>query len=117
MVCLLKLDNTVEGLVRMSSMVDDYYVYNEKQYSLIGERTRKIYRIGNAVKVQLVKSDVDARQIEFVLVEDGKEEAEKEMADTKRPKRKRKKIDEKVLRHVQGKKKKKKKKRPLMLFW
>ncbi|HAA42955.1 MAG TPA: ribonuclease R [Ruminiclostridium sp.] len=104
----VELDNTVEGLVRMSSMVDDYYVYNEKQYSLIGERTRKIYRIGNAVKVQLVKSDVDARQIEFVLVEDGKEEAEKEMADTKRPKRKRKKIDEKVLRHVQGKKKKKK---------
>ena len=82
----VELDNTVEGLVRMSSMVDDYYVYNEKQYSLIGERTRKIYRIGNAVKVQLVKSDVDARQIEFVLVEDGKEEAEKEMADTKRPK-------------------------------
>lgn len=104
----VELDNTVEGLVRMSSMVDDYYVYNEKQYSLIGERTRKIYRIGNAVKVQLVKSDVDARQIEFVLVEDGKEEAEKEMADTKRPKPKRKKIDEKVLRHVQGKKKKKK---------
>lgn len=105
----VELDNTVEGLVRMSSMVDDYYVYNEKQYCLIGERTRKVYRIGNVVKVMLVKADVDARQIEFVVVEDDKEKTEEDMAGSNKPKRKRKKADGKVLRHVKGKKKRRKK--------
>lgn len=109
----VELDNTVEGLVRMSSMVDDYYVYNEKQYCLIGERTRKIYRIGNVVKVKLIKADVDARQIEFIIEEDDKEKTKEKTkeksSDIKGPKRKRKKIDEKVLRHVKGQKKRKKK--------
>ena len=109
----VELDNTVEGLVRMSSMEDDYYVYNEKQYCLIGERTRKIYRIGNVVKVMLIKADIAAKQIEFVIVEDTKENTKEntkeKSSDIKGPKRKRKKIDEKVLRHVKGQKKRKKK--------
>jgi ribonuclease R len=109
----VELGNTVEGLVRMSSMEDDYYVYNEKQYCLIGERTRKIYRIGNVVKVMLIKADIAAKQIEFVIVEDTKENTKEntkeKSVDSKSPKRKRKKMDEKVLRHVKGAKKKKKK--------
>ena len=113
----VELDNTIEGLVRMSSMEDDYYVYNEKQYCLIGERTRKIYRIGNIVNVMLIKADVAARQIEFILVEDKEEKNEEnkegknkeELTKNVNTKRKRKKIDEKVLRHVKGKKKRKKK--------
>ncbi len=65
----IELDNTIEGLVRMSSMEDDYYNYDQTHYCLIGERTRKIYRIGDTVKVILAKADIAARKIEFILVE------------------------------------------------
>ncbi|ACL76588.1 ribonuclease R [Ruminiclostridium cellulolyticum] len=70
----IELDNTIEGLVRMSSMEDDYYNYNESHYCLVGERTRKIYRIGDSVKVILAKADVAARKIEFILVESDDED-------------------------------------------
>ncbi|GMB01039.1 ribonuclease R [Pelosinus sp. IPA-1] len=63
----VELDNGVEGLVRVSSMEDDYYQYIEDQYSLIGERSHKIYRLGDAVKVILVRVSPEERNIDFVL--------------------------------------------------
>lgn len=64
----VELDNTIEGLVRLSTMDDDYYNYNERALCLIGERTKKIYRIGDQVKVQLVKASIENRQIDFALM-------------------------------------------------
>jgi ribonuclease R len=58
----------VEGLVRMTSLHDDYYHYQEKQYCLMGERTHKIYRIGDKVRVRLDRVDVERRHIDFGLV-------------------------------------------------
>jgi ribonuclease R len=63
----VELDNGVEGLVRVSSMEDDYYQYIEEQYSLIGERSHKIYRLGDAVRVILVRVNPEERNIDFVL--------------------------------------------------
>ncbi|WP_378954383.1 ribonuclease R [Pelosinus sp. sgz500959] len=63
----VELDNGVEGLVRVSSMEDDYYRYVEEQYALIGERTRKVYRLGDAVKVILTRVNPEERNIDFVL--------------------------------------------------
>jgi ribonuclease R len=65
----IEMENTIEGLVRMSSMEDDYYNYDERHFCLIGERTHKTYRIGDEVKVILAKADVATKKIEFVLVE------------------------------------------------
>ena len=115
----VELENTVEGLVRMSSMEDDYYVFNDKNYSLIGEKSRKVYRVGDVVRVMLVRADTVSRKIEFAVVgsEDCKDiETEIDFADkeqtTKETKRKRKrKVEESVLLHVKGKKKAKKIKR------
>ena len=64
----VQLPNTVEGLVRINSIEDDYYVYNEKHYCLIGERTRKIYRLGDLVKVRVVNVNIAERNIDFILV-------------------------------------------------
>ncbi len=65
----IEMENTIEGLVRMSSMEDDYYNYDDRHFCLVGERTHKIYRIGDIVKVVLAKADISAKKIEFVLVE------------------------------------------------
>jgi len=71
----IEMENTIEGLVRMSSMEDDYYNYDDRHFCLIGERTHKTYRIGDVVKVILAKADISSRKIEFVLTET-KEESE-----------------------------------------
>ena len=66
----VKLDNTVEGLVTLASLADDYYIYNEKAMMLIGQRTAKKYEVGQKVKIKVVRSNETLRQIDFVLVEE-----------------------------------------------
>ena len=63
----VELDNGVEGLVRVSSMEEDYYQYVEEQYALIGERTKKVYRLGDAARVILTRVNPEERNIDFVL--------------------------------------------------
>jgi ribonuclease R len=62
-------DIFVEGLVRMTSLHDDYYQYHEKRYSLVGERTHKTFRIGDKVKVRVDRVDVERRHIDFGLIQ------------------------------------------------
>jgi ribonuclease R len=59
----------VEGLVHVSSMADDYYRFLEKSHSLRGENTQKVYQLGDRVDVQVVRVDMDRRQIDLGLVE------------------------------------------------
>lgn len=63
----VKLENTVEGLVTLNSMEDDYYIYDEKLMRLVGRRTSKIYSIGQEVDVLVVRADELSKQIDFVL--------------------------------------------------
>ena len=62
-------DIFVEGLVRMTSLHDDYYQYHEKKYCLVGERTHKTFRIGDEVRVRVDRVDVERRHIDFGLLE------------------------------------------------
>lgn len=64
----VELENGVEGLVHVSAMDDDYYHYAEEKFSLIGQRTGRTYRLGDAVKVALVKVNPDERTIDFELI-------------------------------------------------
>jgi len=65
----VELPNTVEGLVRLQNMKDDYYLYDPDLHQHIGERTGKFYRLGQAVKIRVAKADVDLKQIDFDLIE------------------------------------------------
>ncbi|WP_018132105.1 ribonuclease R [Effusibacillus pohliae] len=67
----VELDNTVEGMVHVSYLEDDYYHYEEKQYALIGERTGRMFRIGDRVKVRVEAVNKQARTIDFRLLEGG----------------------------------------------
>jgi ribonuclease R len=61
------IDHYVEGLVHVSTMADDYYRYREQQHALFGENTRKTYRLGDQVRVQIVRVDMERRQIDLGL--------------------------------------------------
>ncbi len=63
------IEHFVEGLVHISSMSDDYYRFLDTDHSLFGENTRKTYRLGDQVSVQVVRVDTERRQIDLGLVE------------------------------------------------
>ena len=63
------IEHYVEGLVHISSMADDYYRFVEQRHVLLGENTRKIYRLGDKVRVQVVRVDMERRQVDLGLVE------------------------------------------------
>ena len=65
----VELPNTVEGLVHISTLLDDYYVYDERGLRLIGEKTKKMYRLGDEVKIKVDKVDLDSYEIYFELLE------------------------------------------------
>ena len=65
------LPNTIEGLVRLESLKDDYYVYDDVSLSLTGERSGKRLSIGMSVSVKLVAADKASHKIDFILLEGG----------------------------------------------
>ncbi len=64
-----QLENTVEGLTRFSMLEDDYYNFDQENYRLVGERTKKIYAIGDKVKVLLENVKLEQREIDFRILE------------------------------------------------
>ncbi len=64
----VELENTIEGLVHVSYLTDDYYHYDERHYAMIGERTGHTFRIGDEIDVRVVKVNVDESSIDFEVV-------------------------------------------------
>ena len=64
----VELPNTVEGMVHISNMRDDYYRYDEEHYELVGERTGRKYKLGQTVQVLVEDTDKLARTIDFSIV-------------------------------------------------
>lgn len=67
----VELENTVEGLIRMADLDDDYYIYDEKKRLLLGEHTKRVYQVGDEVTIQVARADALSRQIDFVLHQEG----------------------------------------------
>ncbi len=66
-----ELENTVEGMIPISELGDDYYVYHEKQAALVGERTRKTYRLGDHISIEVVKVNTADGKLTFALAANG----------------------------------------------
>ena len=72
----VELPNTIEGLVHITALDDDYYIYDEAHLCLIGERTKKIYRLGDTAKVVCSRVDIPNREIFFDIIESENEKQE-----------------------------------------
>lgn len=66
----VELPNTVEGLVHIASLEDDYYFFQESTYELVGEHTNRRYKLGQRVKVKVSKTDCIQRTIDFTICQD-----------------------------------------------
>ena len=65
----VQLKNTIEGMIRLDSLWDDYYIYEAEQYRVIGERTHRIYMLGQKIHVILDSVNIENREINFALEE------------------------------------------------
>ena len=72
----VELPNTIEGLVHITALDDDYYIYDEGHLCLIGEKTNKVYRLGDEVRVKCSRVDIPNREIFFDVVENEDEREE-----------------------------------------
>ncbi len=66
----VELPNTIEGMIHVTNLNDDYYHYVEDTYELVGEHTGKRYKLGQAIQVAVARTDKMLRTIDFVLPED-----------------------------------------------
>ncbi|MCB2298894.1 ribonuclease R [Clostridium tagluense] len=74
----IELPNTIEGLVHMSSLDDDYYVFDERHLTLVGERTKNMYKLGEEVRIIVSKVDLASHEVYFDIIKDDKDKEEKE---------------------------------------
>ncbi|MGX6993160.1 ribonuclease R [Vagococcus penaei] len=65
----IELNNTVEGLIHVNQLKNDYFYFIEDHLALVGERTGIVYKIGQAVRVKVTKADAETREIDFDLLE------------------------------------------------
>ena len=79
----VELDNTVEGLVHVSDLTDDYYHYDETRYAMIGERTGNVFRIGDVIEVRVEAVNLEEQSIDFEIV-GMKKKAKRPKADVNR---------------------------------
>ncbi len=63
-------DLLVEGLIRMRDLENDFYVFDEKKYQLVGRRSKRVYRLGDRVRVKVMRVDPEDREIDFMIVDD-----------------------------------------------
>ena len=62
--------NKCEGMVRIRDIKSDYYIFNEEQYAIVGQSTKQMYQLGDNVKVQVKKTDLERKHLDFNLIED-----------------------------------------------
>ena len=65
----VELENTVEGLIRFENMGGEYFIYDETQKKLVGENSKKVYRIGDKVHIRVIEANKELRKIAFELVD------------------------------------------------
>ena len=66
----VELPNTIEGMISVNNLIDDYYYYDESKYVMIGKDYHKEYHLGQQVRVCVLNADMDTRTIDFILEED-----------------------------------------------
>ena len=63
------VENKCEGLVRIKDIQSDFYIFDEKQYALIGQSTKNIYQLGDEVTIKVKRADLEKKQLDFFLIE------------------------------------------------
>lgn len=61
------VENMCEGMIHLRNLKDDFYIYDEKNYCIIGKYTKRKFQLGDPIKVKLINADIDKKQLDFIL--------------------------------------------------
>ncbi len=64
------IENKCEGMIRLRDISDDFYTLDEKNYAIIGQRKKKVYQLGDEVRIKVKSVDLTKKQIDFILIND-----------------------------------------------
>jgi len=64
------IENKCEGMVRIKDIRSDYFIFDEKQYALVGQADKRMYQLGDQVTVTVKNTDLERKHLDFNLVED-----------------------------------------------
>lgn len=104
----VELENTVEGLVHVTDLTDDYYHFDERSFALIGERTGNVFRIGDAITIKVAEVNLEEHSVDFEVVGMKQKARRKEIPKHEQSKTKHKKQTKK-LKPPKARKKRKRK--------
>ena len=62
--------NKCEGMVKIRDLKNDYYIFDEKQYAVVGHSTKQMYQLGDYVEVKVKNTDLESKQLDFTLIEE-----------------------------------------------
>jgi len=74
----VELENKCEGMVSVNTLDDDFYIFDEKNYSLVGRHTHRTFQLGQEVKVEIVRANLEKKQLDFRLVQENSKKRENE---------------------------------------
>ena len=57
-----------EGMIRVKDLRDDFYIFNEKKLELVGQKRKKIYRLGDRIKIKVKSVNLEKKNIDYVLI-------------------------------------------------
>lgn len=65
----VELENKIEGMILLNNLDDDFYIFDEKNYALVGRHTHKKYQLGDPIKIKVWRTNLERKQLDFKLVE------------------------------------------------
>jgi ribonuclease R len=69
----VELENKIEGMIPIAQMDDDFYIFDEKNYALVGRHSRKSFQLGEKINVRVWRTNLERKQLDFRLAEQEKE--------------------------------------------
>jgi ribonuclease R len=69
----VELENKCEGMVSVSSLADDFYIFDEKNYCLVGRHSNQKFQLGDVVKVEIIRANLEKKQLDFRLIKENSE--------------------------------------------
>jgi ribonuclease R len=74
----VELENKCEGMVSVSTLNDDFYIFDEKNYCLIGRHSHRQFQLGDVVQVEIARANLEKKQLDFRLVKEKTNEGNKQ---------------------------------------
>jgi len=79
----VELENKCEGMVSVNSLDDDFYIFDEKNYCLVGRHSHRTYQLGDDVKVEIARANLEKKQLDFRLVQENSRKSEFDISQTR----------------------------------